>query len=154
MDVTPFKDVFCSIRVQGKHSAGACPNKIIIECARFKGAERRVFLDQLTIEEPIFASIEPCMAFIKKNIALGSTIGEIYREDRWEYPLEAIREALINAVIHRDYAILGSDIKVAVYDDMLEITSPVPSRTPSPSRSWVPAEARSATGSWLRFSRT
>ena len=97
-----------------------------IECARFKGAERRVFLDQLTIEEPIFAAIEPCMAFIKKNIALGSVIGEIYREDRWEYPLEAIREALINAVIHRDYSILGSDIKVAVYDDMLEITSPGP----------------------------
>ena len=66
------------------------------------------------------------MAFIKKNIALGSTIGEIYREDRWEYPMEAIREALINAVIHRDYSILGSDIKVAIYDDMLEITSPGP----------------------------
>ncbi|MBW1942243.1 MAG: hypothetical protein JRJ51_05355 [Deltaproteobacteria bacterium] len=66
------------------------------------------------------------MTFIKKNIALGATIGEIYREDRWEYPLEAIREALINAVIHRDYSILGSDIKVAIYDDMLEITSPGP----------------------------
>lgn len=33
---------------------------------------------------------------------------------------------MINAVIHRDYAILGSDIKVAIYDDMLEITSPGP----------------------------
>lgn len=95
-----------------------------IECARFKGSKKNVFLDQLTIEEPIFASIEPCIAFIKKNIALGSTIGEIYREDRWEYPLEAVREAIINAVIHRDYSILGSDIKVAIYDDMLEITSP------------------------------
>ena len=97
-----------------------------IECARFKGSERRVFLDQATIDEPIFASIELCLTFIKKNIALGSTIGEIYREDRWEYPLEAIREAVINAVIHRDYSILGSDIKVAIYDDMLEITSPGP----------------------------
>jgi ATP-dependent DNA helicase RecG len=91
-----------------------------------KGFKRRVFLDQASIDEPIFASIEPCLTFIKRNIALGSTIGEIYREDRWEYPLEAIREALINAVIHRDYAILGSDIKVAIYDDMLEITSPGP----------------------------
>jgi ATP-dependent DNA helicase RecG len=97
-----------------------------IECARFKGTDRRVFLDQLTIEGPIQDTVEPCMTFIKKNIALGATIGEIYREDRWEYPLEAIREALINAVIHRDYAILGSDIKVAIYDDMLEITSPGP----------------------------
>ena len=97
-----------------------------IECARFKGADRQVFLDQMTIDAPIHATIEPCMTFIKKNIALGATIGEIYRKDRWEYPLEAVREALINAVIHRDYAILGSDIKVAIYDDMLEITSPGP----------------------------
>ncbi len=97
-----------------------------IECARFKGTDKQVFLDQVTIDEPIFETVEPCMAFIKKNIALGATIGEIYREDRWEYPLEAIREALINAVIHRDYSILGSDIKVAIYDDMLEITSPGP----------------------------
>lgn len=97
-----------------------------IECARFKGTEKRVFLDQSTIEGPVHACVEPCIAFIKKNIALGSTIGEIYRQDRWEYPLEAIREALINAIIHRDYALTGSDIKVAIYDDMLEITSPGP----------------------------
>jgi len=97
-----------------------------IECARFKGTDKQVFLDQASIDEPIFAPIEPCMTFIKKNIALGSTIGEIYRKDRWEYPMVAIREALINAVIHRDYSILGSDIKVAIYDDMLEISSPGP----------------------------
>ncbi len=97
-----------------------------IECARFKGTETKVFLDQTTIDGPIYRGIEPCMAFIKRNIALGSKIGEVYREDRWEYPLEAVREALINAVIHRDYSILGSDIKVAIFDDMLEITSPGP----------------------------
>ena len=97
-----------------------------IECARFKGTETKVFLDQATIDEPIYATIEPCMAFIKRNIALGSRIGEIYREDRWEYPLEAVREAIINAVVHRDYAIQGSDIKVAIFNDMLEITSPGP----------------------------
>lgn len=97
-----------------------------IECARFKGTDKQVFLDQTTIDAPIHATVEPCMAFIKKNIALGATIGEIYRKERWEYPLEAVREALINAIIHRDYAILGSDIKVAIYDDMLEITSPGP----------------------------
>ena len=97
-----------------------------IECARFKGTDKRVFLDQATIDTPVHAAVAPCMDFIKRNIALGATIGEIYREDRWEYPLEAIREALINAVIHRDYAAAGADIKVAIYDDMLEITSPGP----------------------------
>jgi predicted HTH transcriptional regulator len=97
-----------------------------IECARFKGTDTRVFLDQMTIEGPIYAAVEPCLAFIKKNIALSSQIAGVYREDRWEYPLEAIREAISNAIIHRDYAILGSDIKVAIFDDMLEITSPGP----------------------------
>lgn len=97
-----------------------------IECARFKGTDTRVFLDQATIEGPIYAAVEPCLAFVKKNIALSSKIGEVYREDRWEYPLEAIREAISNAIIHRDYSILGSDIKVAIFDDMLEITSPGP----------------------------
>ncbi len=97
-----------------------------VECARFKGTDKRVFLDQATVDGPVHEAVEPCVAFIKKNIALGATIGEIYRQERWEYPLEAVREALINAIIHRDYAILGSDIKVAIYDDMLEITSPGP----------------------------
>ncbi len=64
--------------------------------------------------------------FVKNNIALTSEIGEVYREDRWEYPLAAVREAVCNAIIHRDYSILGSDIKVAIFDDMLEITSPGP----------------------------
>jgi len=95
-----------------------------IECARFKGTDTSVFLDQMSIECPIYAAVEPCLAFIKKNIALSSQIAEVYREDQWEYPLEAIREAISNAIIHRDYAILGSDIKVAIFDDMLEITSP------------------------------
>ena len=97
-----------------------------IECARFKGTDTTVFLDQATFDGPIHATIEPSIAFIKRNIALGARIGEVYRQDRWEYPLEAVREAVINAVVHRDYAIAGSDIKIAIFDDMLEITSPGP----------------------------
>lgn len=97
-----------------------------LECARFKGTDTGVFLDQTTIEGPIHVAVEACLSFIKKNIALASRAGEVYREDRWEYPLEAIREAVGNAIIHRDYSILGSDVKVAIFDDMLEITSPGP----------------------------
>lgn len=97
-----------------------------IECARFKGMDNRLFLDQITIEKPIHKLAAPCLDFVKKNIALSSEIGEIYRQDRWEYPLEAVREAIINAIIHRDYSILGSDIKLAIFDDRLEIISPGP----------------------------
>ncbi|MBC8231410.1 putative DNA binding domain-containing protein [bacterium] len=95
-----------------------------IECARFKGITPEIFIDQQTIDEPLVEMIEKTMAFIKRNIAKSSKIGEIYREDRWEYPLEAIRELAINAIVHRDYSLLGKDIKIAIYDDMFEITSP------------------------------
>jgi len=95
-----------------------------IECARFKGVTPEVFLDQRTIDGAIFEATDECLAFVKRNIALGGIIGEVYRTDRWEYPLEAVREALVNAIVHRDYSILGSDIKLAIFDDQLEITSP------------------------------
>jgi predicted HTH transcriptional regulator len=95
-----------------------------IECARFKGKTMDIFIDQATINLPVHRSPEACMAFIQKNIALSSTIGEIYRQDRWEYPLDAIREAIINAIVHRDYSLMGSDIKIAIFDHKLEITSP------------------------------
>jgi len=44
--------------------------------------------------------------------------------DRWEYPVIAIREVIRNAVIHRDYSLTGKDIKIAIFDDKIEITSP------------------------------
>ncbi|MBF0449689.1 MAG: putative DNA binding domain-containing protein [Candidatus Magnetomorum sp.] len=95
-----------------------------IECARFKGTTMDIFIDQITIDLPVYRAPEACMSFIQKNIALSSKIGEIYRQDRWEYPLEAIREAVINAIVHRDYSQMGSDIKIAIFDHQLEITSP------------------------------
>ena len=46
------------------------------------------------------------------------------RKNFEEYPTKAVREALVNAIIHRDYQIIGSEIHIDMYDDRLEITSP------------------------------
>ena len=48
----------------------------------------------------------------------------MYTVSRWEYPVKAISEAIRNAVVHRDYSLTGKDVKIAIYDDMVEITSP------------------------------
>jgi len=62
---------------------------------------------------------------IPVHISQGTTdYTGVYRNDRWEYPVIAIREAIRNAVIHRDYSLSGMDIKVAIFDDKIEITSP------------------------------
>ena len=46
------------------------------------------------------------------------------RRERWDYPLDAVRETLVNAVAHRDYSIAVIDIELALYADRLEVLSP------------------------------
>jgi predicted HTH transcriptional regulator len=76
------------------------------------------------LDGPICLQPELAIKFVERNIKKGSKIGRVYREERWEYPMLAIRELIINAVIHRDYSFIGKNIKLAIFDDMLEITSP------------------------------
>jgi predicted HTH transcriptional regulator len=95
-----------------------------IECVRFKGTTTDTTIDSQTIKVPVCFQADLAIKFVERNIKKGSKIGRVYREERWEYPLSAVRELIINAVIHRDYSFSGRDIRVAIYDDMLEITSP------------------------------
>ena len=96
-----------------------------IECARFKGEEPGNFIDRKSFENSILTQPEEAYQFVIRHISQGTTdYTGVYRNDRWEYPVIAIREAIRNAVIHRDYSLSGMDIKVAVFDDKIEITSP------------------------------
>jgi predicted HTH transcriptional regulator len=95
-----------------------------IECARFKGTTSHEFIDQKTINDNISLQPEAAYEFVLRHINKGAVVKGVYTESRWEYPVVAIREVIRNAVVHRDYSLAGKDIKVAVYDDMVEITSP------------------------------
>ncbi len=95
-----------------------------IECARFKGQKTDIIIDSKTIDDSICLQAEKVIDFIERHINKGSKIGKVYREDKWEYPISAVREIIINAIVHRDYSLSGKDIKVAIFDDMLEVTSP------------------------------
>ncbi len=69
--------------------------------------------------------IEQAIDFVRRNIEIKSWIGESgQRLERWDYPLEAVREAIVNAVAHRDYTISVIDIELSVYGNRLEIISP------------------------------
>jgi len=95
-----------------------------IECARFKGTTTHEFIDQKTINDNISLQAEAAYEFITRHINKGAVVKGVYTDSRWEYPVVAIRETIRNAVVHRDYSLTGKDIKVAVFDDMVEITSP------------------------------
>lgn len=95
-----------------------------VECARFKGVGSEEFIDQKSITTNIATQAEEAYNFVLRHINKGATVEGVYTVSRWEYPVKAIREAIRNAVVHRDYSLTGKDVKVAIYDDMVEITSP------------------------------
>ena len=95
-----------------------------VECARFKGISSEEFIDQKSITTNIATQAEEAYNFVLRHINKGATVEGIYTVSRWEYPVKALREVIRNAVVHRDYSLTGKDVKVAIYDDMVEITSP------------------------------
>jgi len=99
-------------------------NRAKIRCAKFKGTEGGIFIDKAEYRGSVLEQISKTLSFIKSNIKLEASIGEIYREEKYEYPLSALREAVINAVVHRDYMKKGRDIRVGIYDDRIEIINP------------------------------
>ena len=96
---------------------------VATQCGVFKGTTKAVFVDRREYTGPLWEQIDEAFQFVLRNIHLGATIVGIYRQDVYEIPPDAIRELIINAVVHRSY-LDHSTIQVAVYDNRLEITSP------------------------------
>lgn len=94
-----------------------------IQCARFRGTDRVDFLDKKEYEGPLCEQIDGAYSFVLNHLNLAIEINGIMHEEKYELPPKAIRELIINAVIHRNYQ-LSSSVQVAVYDDRLEISSP------------------------------
>jgi ATP-dependent DNA helicase RecG len=96
-----------------------------LRLARFRGVNKSEFLDQRQIEGHAFHLIEEAMLFLRRHLPVAGRIipGLFEREDEPLFPLEALREALVNAFCHRDYTIIGGAVSLAIYDDRLEIWS-------------------------------
>ncbi len=107
----------------GKNRRQLFPDAVI-RCARFQGLGTARFLDQMEIDEYLPKAVEAVIAFIERHTLQSAEIGRVRRHDIPEYPYLAVREAVINAIVHADYAITGMNIKVAIFDNRIEITSP------------------------------
>lgn len=97
-----------------------------IQCARFIGDNATTFLDQKVYEDHLFEQITSATNFIVSHLNVSGRFvsGDIHRIDELEVPYNIVREAVINAILHRDYCISGSDIKIAIYNSRVEIISP------------------------------
>ena len=97
----------------------------LLRVARFRGIDRTEFLDNRQFHGNTFSLLRAAERFLRDSLPIAGRIeeGRIERIDEPLFPPLATREALANALCHRDYSIGGGSIGVAIYDDRLEITS-------------------------------
>ena len=98
----------------------------LLKLGRFRGTEiTGEIVDNRQEHMNAFAMVREGMEFLKRTMPLGARFpaGEVFREDRFPIPLDALREILLNAVMHRDYSHYSGYVAIAVFDDRIEIRS-------------------------------
>jgi len=96
-----------------------------LRMARFRGVDKSEFVDQRQIEGHAFSLLDEAMLFLRRHLPVAGRVvpGLFEREDEPLFPLEALREAMVNALCHRDYTIVGGAVSLAIYDNRLEVWS-------------------------------
>jgi len=97
---------------------------IEIKAARFKGTKVGEFIDESRIRGTLPEMLDDAEKFVRKNTRKAMKVVEFERFEIPEYPYEAIRESIVNAIAHRDYSVTGATISVLIFDDRIEISSP------------------------------
>ena len=95
-----------------------------IQCARFRGKEKVEIVDQLEIHQHLPDAADRAVEFVQKHVLLEGEIDSLYRKDIWSVPMDAIREGVVNAIIHADYSLTGMPIRIAIFSNRIEIINP------------------------------
>ena len=94
-----------------------------VACALFMGTDKARILDRRDFHGDVYSMVEEAMAWILSKINVEYVIKRVKREERPEIPEAAIREAVVNALAHRDYR-STSNVQIYLFTDRLEIVSP------------------------------
>ncbi len=95
-----------------------------IQAGRFRGTDKTRIADSVEIRRCPVQAVEAALAFVHKHALHGMEIGAVRRKDHWNLPPVAMREAIINAVAHADYAQRGAPIRLSIFDNRLEVENP------------------------------
>ena len=98
---------------------------VYIDAVVFKGTERVNVIDRKTFKSGLLENLNRVRVYLQEHLNVRYKYRKDWRrEDIYELPLNALREAVANALMHRDYFITGANITVAIFDDRVEISSP------------------------------
>lgn len=95
-----------------------------IQAGRFQGVDKTTIVDSMAIHQYPILALEEALSFIKKHAMKAIDVEQIKHQVRWSVPHIAIREALINAIVHADYSQSGTPIRIAIFDNRIEIENP------------------------------
>jgi ATP-dependent DNA helicase RecG len=107
----------------GREPQRAFPSAEIL-LARYAGKQMADEFLREVVRGALPEQIRRVESWITANMRKGARIDALQRAERAEYPAPAVREAIVNAVAHRDYAIRGDEIRVMMYSDRIEVYSP------------------------------
>lgn len=123
----------CGIMMFGKYPQYLSPNLDIVAvvCAAKTYAQENEngerFIVNKRLDGTIPQMLETAMAFVQQNMKVSTVVDETgHRKDVCEYPLKAVREIILNALIHRDYSIHTENdpIRLEMYTDRIEVSNP------------------------------
>jgi ATP-dependent DNA helicase RecG len=129
------------VTVGGLLLFGTTPNRFLahagIDAAAFQGTEKDYAAQEraalrgpmtplLDVNSAVVENglVEQALEFVRRNTPVTAVLENGRRIEKTTYPPEVLREAVVNALIHRDYLLTSTDIELAVYSDRLEIISP------------------------------
>lgn len=93
-----------------------------MKLAVFEGSRKTVFHDRQELTGSLLRQLDEAFSYIDQHNRTRAEISGLYRVDRRDYPPEAVREALLNAIVHRDYAFSSSTL-ISIFDDRMEFVS-------------------------------
>jgi len=100
-------------------------NRYIVRCVRY--SDKTVssdIIDTLDIDGTLDNQVDQTIAFVLRNIPRSAQLVKAKRIETYEYPEDALREVIVNAIIHRDYSISQTYVQVAIFSDRIEIANP------------------------------
>jgi ATP-dependent DNA helicase RecG len=96
----------------------------LVRMARFEGNSKSATIDHQDIKSPLPLALDEIIKFIRRHTSVSSSIKEVRRKEVLQYSPILVREAVMNALVHADYANHRSPIQIAIFDNRLEVTNP------------------------------
>ncbi len=98
--------------------------QVELAMACFRGTTKSIFVDSKFAKGNLFNMLDAGITFLMNNLKIGGKVVGLVREEKLELPVEAMREALINALCHRQIERTLANVTLAIYDDRVEISNP------------------------------